>query len=135
MELSPQDVTDAELAVLQQLWDRGAATIRQLTEAIYPEGTPSLYGTVQKLLERLEAKGCVTRDRDTWPHVFRAIISRDELIGLRLRVMAEKLCGGSLTPLLTHLVEGERLTPQQRQALRARLDELEDQSPSRDRRR
>jgi BlaI family transcriptional regulator, penicillinase repressor len=135
MELSPQDVTDAELAVLQQLWDRGAATIRQLTEAIYPEGTPSLYGTVQKLLERLEAKGCVTRDRDTWPHVFRAIISRDELIGLRLRVMAEKLCGGSLTPLLTHLVEGERLTAQQRQALRARLDELEDQSPSRDRRR
>ncbi len=135
MELSPQDVTDAELAVLQQLWDRGAATIRQLTEAIYPEGTPSLYGTVQKLLERLEAKACVTRDRDTWPHVFRAIISRDELIGLRLRVMAEKLCGGSLTPLLTHLVEGERLTPQQRQALRARLDELEDQPPSRDRRR
>src|SRR5262249_3016604 len=128
MEFSSQDVTDAELAVLQQLWDRGAATIPQLTGAIYPQGTPSLYGTVQKLLERLEAKGCVARDRDNWPHVFRAIISRDELIGLRLRVMAEKLCGGSLTPLLTHLVEAERLTPQQRQTLRARLDELEDQS-------
>ena len=135
MELSAHDVTDAELAVLQQLWDRGAATIRQLTEAIYPEGTPSLYGTVQKLLERLEAKGCVSRDRNNWPHVFQAIISRDELIGLRLRVMAEKLCGGSLTPLLTHLVEAERLTPQQRQELRSRLDELEQPMPSRDRRR
>jgi BlaI family transcriptional regulator, penicillinase repressor len=134
MDLAPQDVTDAELAVLQQLWDRGEATIRQLTEAIYPEGTPSLYGTVQKLLERLEAKGCVGRDRDTWPHVFRAVISREELIGLRLRVMAEKLCGGSLTPLLTHLVEIERLTPQQRQALRDRLDEL-DRQPLKDRRR
>jgi BlaI family penicillinase repressor len=135
MDFSAHDVTDAELAVLQQLWDRGAATIRQLTEAIYPEGTPSLYGTVQKLLERLEAKGCVSRDRNNWPHVFQAIISRDELIGLRLRVMAEKLCGGSLTPLLTHLVEAERLTPQQRQELRSRLDELEQPMPSRDRRR
>src|SRR5262245_29369033 len=135
MDLSAHDVTDAELAVLQQLWDRGAATIRQLTEAIYPEGTPSLYGTVQKLLERLEAKGCVSRDRNNWPHVFHAIISRDELIGLRLRVMAEKLCGGSLTPLLTHLVEAERLTPQQRQELRSRLDELEQPLTGRDRRR
>jgi hypothetical protein len=48
--------------------------------------------------------------------------------------MAEKLCGGSLTPLLTHLVEVERLTPQQRQALRDRLDEL-DRQPAKDRRR
>jgi predicted transcriptional regulator len=119
------DVTDAELAVLQVLWDREQATIRQLTEAIYPEGTPSQYGTVQKLLERLEGKGCVCRDRSCWPHAFAPAVSRDELIGLRLRVMAEKLCGGSLSPLLTHLVEFERLSPQQLQTLRDRLDELD----------
>jgi predicted transcriptional regulator len=119
------DVTDAELAVLQVLWERGEATIRQLTDAIYPEGTPSHYGTVQKLLERLEGKGCVRRDRNSWPHAFAAAVSRDELIGLRLRVMAEKLCGGSLSPLLTHLVEFEQLSPQQLQTLRDRLDELD----------
>src|SRR5438132_5743336 len=125
MDHAVHDVTDAELAVLQTLWERGQATIRQLTDAIYPEGTPSHYGTVQKLLERLEAKGCVQRDRNSWPHAFAATVSRDELIGLRLRVMAEKLCGGSLSPLLTHLVEFERLTPQQLQTLRSRLDELD----------
>jgi predicted transcriptional regulator len=125
MEQVVHDVTDAELAVLQALWERGEATIRQLTDAIYPEGTPSHYGTVQKLLERLEVKGCVRRDRNSWPHSFAPAVSRDELIGLRLRVMAEKLCGGSLSPLLTHLVEFERLSPQQLQTLRDRLDELD----------
>ena len=135
MDAFAHDVTDAELAVLQTLWDRGQATIRQLTDSIYPQGTPALYGTVQKLLERLEAKHCVTRDRHSWPHVFTATVSRENLIGLRLRVMADKLCGGSLTPLLTHLVEAERLSPEQRESLRNRLDQLERQAWSRERRR
>src|SRR5579864_6317104 len=93
-----QDVTDAELAVLQALWDRGSATIRQLTEVIYAHGGASAYATVQKLLERLEVKGCVLRDRSPSVHVFSAAIDRDDLIGRRLQAMAEKLCGGSLTP-------------------------------------
>ena len=54
-----QDVTEAELAVLQALWDAGPATIRQLVERVYQQTGTSVYGTVQKLLERLEAKGCV----------------------------------------------------------------------------
>src|SRR5437879_5075616 len=103
MERELQDATDAELAVLQVLWDRGASTVRQLTEVIYPHGGTAHYGTVQKLLERLESKGFVSRDRGCWPHVFSAAIEREAFIGLRLRAMAEKLCGGSLTPLLTHL--------------------------------
>jgi predicted transcriptional regulator len=101
---------------------------------LYPDGTAAHYATVQKLLERLEAKGCVSRDRTPWPHVFAATVTRDALIGLRLRTMAEKLCGGSLTPLLTHLVETPGMGPQERQVLRARLDELEGQIPARERR-
>ena len=135
MDRLSHDVTDAELAVLQALWDRGAATIRQLTDTLYPQGTAAHYATVQKLLERLEAKACVGRDRNPWPHVFSATVTPDALIGLRLRTMAEKLCGGSLTPLLTHLVETPGLGPQERQALRARLDALDRQTTSRDRRR
>ena len=53
------DVTDAELAVLRHLWDHGTATRRQITDALYPDGGPAHYTTVQKLLERLEAKGYV----------------------------------------------------------------------------
>src|SRR5437870_4089173 len=109
MARTPQDVTDAELAVLQVLWDGGPTTIRQLTETLYPKGTNAHYATVQKLLERLESKGCVARDRAVWPHVFEATVDRDELVSRRLQAVAEKLCEGSLTPLLTHLVRGKRL--------------------------
>jgi predicted transcriptional regulator len=128
MARTPQDVTDAELAVLEALWDREAATIRQLTDALYPRGGSAHYATVQKLLERLEAKGFVARDRTPAAHTFTAAVGRAELIGRRLQATAEKLCGGSLTPLLMHLVRAERLSPRERQELRALIDELDDPS-------
>ena len=124
MARTPQDVTDAELAVLQILWDDGPATIRRLTDLLYPGGGAPQYGTVQKLLDRLEAKGCVRRDRTTAAHTFAAAIAREDLIGRRLQDMAEKLCGGSLTPLLTHLVRTRRLSARERQELRDLIDEL-----------
>lgn len=125
MARTPQDITNAELAVLQALWEGGPAPIRRLVDVLYTPGSVTHYATVQKLLERLEAKGCVTRDRTTAVHVFAAAISREELIGRRLRAVAEKLCGGSLTPLLTHLVRTTRLTPRERQELRALIEELD----------
>src|SRR5437588_6703335 len=100
MARTPQDVTDAELAVLEALWEHGPATIRQLTDRLYPQGTTSHYATVQKLLERLEAKECVRRQRQGSTNTFQAMVDRGELIGRRLQATAEKLCGGSLTPLL-----------------------------------
>jgi BlaI family penicillinase repressor len=125
MVRDPQDLPDAELAVLQTLWERGPSTIRQLTDALYPSGTDAHYATVQKLLDRLESKGCVRRDRSSWAHVFKAIMNRDELIGRRLQAVAEKLCGGSLTPLLTNLVRSKRLTPSERREIRRLMDELD----------
>src|SRR3954467_5481633 len=116
------EVTDAELAVLQALWDRGPATIRHLTDRLYPAGSASCYATVQKLLERLEGKSFCKRDRSGPVHRFAARVGRDELIGRRLRTVAEKLCGGSLTPLLTHLVRHQRLTDRERRQLRDLID-------------
>jgi predicted transcriptional regulator len=80
---------------------------------------------VQKLLERLEAKQCVQRNREGWPHVFEAAIARAELIDRRLQQTADKLCEGSIQPLLTHLVKAGRLSAEQRDSLRSLLDELE----------
>jgi predicted transcriptional regulator len=132
MARTPQDITDAELAVLEVLWDRGASTIRVITEALYPEGKPAQYATVQKLLERLEHKGCAARDRRPAVHVFSARLARDELVGRRLQAVAEKLCGGSWTPLLTHLVQHQKLTTAERRRLRALIDDLSE--PEKDRR-
>jgi predicted transcriptional regulator len=125
MDNPAKDVTDAELAVLQVLWDRGSCTIRQLTDALYPDGSDVHYATVQKLLERLEAKGHVARDRTGHAHRFDALTDRDALVGRRLRGVAEKLTGGLMAPLLTHLVRAETLTPQEREQLRALIDELD----------
>jgi BlaI family penicillinase repressor len=120
-----QELPDAELAVLQRLWESGPATIRHLTDALYPESTDAYYATVQKLLERLEAKGCVRRDRSAWAHVFEALVNRDDIIGRRLEAVAAKLCGGSLTPLLTNLVRSKRLTLKERREIRKLMDELD----------
>jgi BlaI family penicillinase repressor len=125
MARTPQDITDAELAVLQVLWDAGPATIRQITDQLYPGGRASHYATVQKLLERLEDKGCVRRDRRGPVNIFAATLGRDELIGRKLQSVAEQLCGGSWTPLLTNLVQGRRLNARERKALRDLIDELD----------
>jgi predicted transcriptional regulator len=126
MARTPQDVTEYELAILQVLWEFGSTSIRQLTDAIYPGGSTAQYATVQKLLERLERKGFVRRDRRGPAHLFSATIGREELLGRRLQDMAEKLCGGSLTPLLTHLVRTRRLSDRERQELRDLIDEMDD---------
>jgi predicted transcriptional regulator len=123
-----EDPTDTELAVLQALWDYGPSTIRQIRDRCYPGGGTVEYATVQKLLERLEAKGCVARDRRPAVHVFTASVDRDALIGRRLQAVAEQLCGGSWTPLLTHLVQTRRLSQAERQELRALIDELDQQT-------
>ena len=79
MPREAQDITEGELAVLQQLWQKPGLSIRQLTERLYPKRAAAHYGTVQKQLERLEAKGFVSRDRSLFVHLFTAAIDRDAL--------------------------------------------------------
>jgi len=121
MPRKPVDVTDTELAILEILWDKQTATIRQIVDELYREGTPGEYGAVQSLLERLETKGYVHRDRSSFAHVFSAAIERSDLIGQRLQAVAERLCGGSWTPLLMHLAQGARLSAEERKLLRKLL--------------
>ena len=128
MARTPKDVTDAELAVLQVLWDRGTSTTRQLTEVVYPKDVEKQYSTVKRLLARLESKGYVRRDRRQPVHVFDAVVDRDELVGRRLRALAESLCDGSISPLLSHLAESESLTDEQQRSLLSLIRELKAQS-------
>jgi BlaI family penicillinase repressor len=122
-----RNVTDAEFAVLEALWERGSSTIRGICAEVYPTATTSDYATVQKLLERLESKEFVTRDRSSFAHVFRATISREEMIGQQIQSVLEQLCEGSLTPLLMQLVKVGKLTARDREILRRLLDQAESQ--------
>lgn len=116
-------ITAAELRVLEELWQRSEATIRDLRDAIYPQGGSSKFATVQKLLSRLVAKDLVHRRKDEANWIFQASVARDDLIGGELRRVADRLGGNSMTPLLTCLVEIGELTSQERAHLRKLLDE------------
>src|SRR5262245_33321817 len=125
MARTPLDVTDAELSVLEVLWNQGPSSVRQISDVLYPGGGASKHATVQKLLERLEIDRYVKRDRRGGVQLFAATLDRAQLIARRLDRIAERLCGGSLTPLLTHLVKSERLAEQDLQSLRDLIDELD----------
>jgi predicted transcriptional regulator len=117
-------VTDTELSVLQVLWEQGPVTRRQITDILYPGGGPAHYTTVQKLLERLERKNYVTRNSGEGPLTFTATVGREGLISRRLLDVADKLCGGSLTPLLMNLVRARTLTPRELEELQDLLREM-----------
>ena len=121
----PKDVTAAELAILEQLWQHKSAPVKDLSQWLYGASTPSDIATVQKLLARLEGKGFVTRDRNEWPHLFTATIEREELISQRLQTTADELCDGTLSTLLSHLVNSKQFSSRQRQRLRKLLDEID----------
>ncbi len=129
MARTPQDITDAELDVLQVLWKEGPQPIRRITELLYGDFKTSQYATVQKLLDRLESKQCVQRDRTSNVHVFSAAIGRDELVGRRLQAVAEELCEGSWTPLLTNLVQKTKLSEKDRNMLRQLIDDFDAAKP------
>src|SRR3954468_912702 len=114
--------TDAELAILKLLWDGGPLTARAICEQIYPSGPPSDQATVQKLLQRLEQKRLVERDRTAFAHQFRATVTREELAGNQLEALAEKLTDGSLVPFILHAVESKQLTAKERNEIRRLLE-------------
>ena len=119
----PPTVTVAELKVLEALWQRGEATIRDLRDALYPDGGNSKFATVQKLLARLIDKRFVRRRKDAASWVFQPLVAREELIGGELRRVADRLGGNSLAPLLTYLVEAADLSQKERDHLRRLLDD------------
>src|SRR2546423_12946651 len=108
MPREAQDVTAGELAVLQELWRKPGMSIRQITERLYPRRTAAHYGTVQKQLERLEAKAFMQRDRSLSVHLFTAAVDRDALVGRRVDAMGDKLRDGALTPILSPLLRHPR---------------------------
>ena len=118
-------VSDAELDVLKVLWERPGGTVREILAAMRPRKRWA-YTTMQTLLGRLEAKGFVASDRGGAAHVYRAAVSREQLLQDRLSDLSRQLCKGTASPLVMALVEGVRFTPAEIEQFRRLLDELQD---------
>ncbi len=104
------------------LWQNDRLTAREIREQLYPHATKAQHGTVQRLLQRLEDKGYVERDRSLPVHLFSAAISRQTYAGQQLESLADKLTAGSFAPLITHLVEEKKISAEEIERIRAILN-------------
>ena len=102
-------LTKIELRVMDAMWRLGAASVREIQEAL-PAKHRSAYTTVQTMVYRLEAKGAVRRVKKIGnAHVFEAAISRESA---QRRLIDDLLgfFGGKIQPVMAHLVESGRLS-------------------------
>jgi BlaI family penicillinase repressor len=123
-------LSDAERDVLRVLWDHGPATVRQINQILVDRGRRWAYTTVATLLQRLAVKQYVASDPSTISHVYRAVVSRDELLERRLKDAADELCDGHTVPLVLALVQGSRFSAEELARVRRLLDEAVGHSPS-----
>lgn len=120
--MPPEALAKAELAIMALLWDQGALTARQLQDNLYGTSDRSQHGTIQRLLQRLLEKGFVRREKISAAATFTASITRDEYASAQLESLAERLTGGSIAPLLSHLIDNGRLSTAELRRLRNLLD-------------
>jgi BlaI family transcriptional regulator, penicillinase repressor len=133
MGSSGPPVSDAELDVLKVLWPLGPATVREVEARLRKRRRRWAYTTVLTLLSRLREKGYVTSDKPAGgegggggtAYVFRAAVSRDQLLADGLTDLADRICDGTASPLVHALVKGQNLTANDIADLRKLLDDLE----------
>src|SRR6202161_1968440 len=98
-----------ELKIMETLWTRGEASIREIQEA-FPERSRPAYTTIQTTVYRLEVKKAIRRVKKiSNAHIFEAVIARDAAQG-RLIDELLGLFGGRTQPVMAHLIESGKLT-------------------------
>jgi predicted transcriptional regulator len=117
-------ISDTELSVLKVLWAHGPGTVRDIEGRLPHRSQPLAYNTILTLLSRLKQKGYVGVDRRDTAHVFRAAVTRDDVLGLGLTTLARRICDGTASPLVHALVRGQHLSADDIADLRKLLDEL-----------
>lgn len=117
-------VTPGEMEMLQMLWSEGSVTLSEAQRAL---GRPVGYTTVQTRLNRLVAKGVVTRTK-TRPSRYKAAIDPEDVSARHLDLLLERVSGGSVIPLVAHLVKDRSLSPEDIQELKRLIAEAEQDS-------
>jgi len=92
--------TPAELDLLQVLWPLGAATAKQVHEAMLPQRPDVTYATVLRLMQVMHAKGLLGRDESERSHVYSPVHARDALQGNLLNDLMQRAFAGSAKALV-----------------------------------
>jgi predicted transcriptional regulator len=126
----PRKLTKLELQIMEALWTRGTASIREIQEA-FPEKNRPAYTTIQTTVYRLEAKNALRRVKKVGNfHIFEAAISRNA-VQKRLIDDLLALFGGRTQPVMAHLIESGKLTLEDVKEAEKTLRQLERKDKSR----
>ena len=116
--------TDAELAILRVLWERGPSTVREVQETLHEErGTG--YTTALKLLQIMTEKGLVQRNDTQRTHVYEAAASRDQTQRQLVSDLLERAFGGSAEQLVLQALSAKKSSSEELAQIRELLNELE----------
>lgn len=113
--------TDAELAILRVLWQRGPSTVRQVHEVLSRE-RPAAYTTALKLLQIMAEKGLVERDERDRTHIYRARHGEEQTQRQLVRDLVDRAFGGSATKLVMQALAARRASPEELRDIRKAID-------------
>jgi BlaI family transcriptional regulator, penicillinase repressor len=116
--------TDAELAILRVLWDRGPSTVREVTDQLGKQRDVG-YTTALKLMQIMTDKGLVLRDESKRSHVYRPK-QREETTQRQLVTdLIARAFGGSPEKLVLQALSAKKASKEELGEIRRMLDELE----------
>ncbi|NCT94757.1 MAG: BlaI/MecI/CopY family transcriptional regulator [Chitinophagaceae bacterium] len=118
--------TESELEILRVLWDKSAATVREVHEVL-SEHKDSGYTTTLKLLQIMFEKGLVKRDDSSKTHIYRANVSRENTQQQLVGKMIDSLFGGSSTQLVMQALGNQTPNKEELEAIQQMLDNLKKQ--------
>lgn len=116
--------TDAELAILRVLWQRGPSTVREVHEALSGSQDTG-YTTVLKLLQIMTDKGLVVRDESQRAHVYASRETEQRTQGRLIGDLIDRAFGGSPAKLVMQALSGTKATAEELTQIRELLEKME----------
>lgn len=116
--------TDAELAILNVLWERGPSTVRQVQQDLASSrGTG--YTTILKLMQIMLEKGLLKRDDSSHAHVYRTALSRGRTQKQLLGQLMDQVFEGSAQQLVMQALSSRKSTPEELAEIKKLIIDLE----------
>jgi predicted transcriptional regulator len=116
-------ISDAEHAVMEALWRRSPLTATEVCDSVSGERDWSL-ATVKTLLSRLVTKNAVGTKPDGRRFLYSPLLERSDYVGTESKRLVDRLFGGRVAPLVSHLVEAEALSEDDLAEIEALLNEM-----------
>lgn len=123
--------TDAELAILRVLWERGPSTVRQVHDVLSRE-RPTAYTTALKLLQIMTDKGLVRRDETDRTHVYHPRLSEEQTQRQLVRDLLDRAFGGSASKLVMQALAARRASPEELGEIRRLIDTRKEKDPEKE---